>query len=71
MPIRVYEALCVVTVVITLAVMARSRSPRVLLAEYAALALSGFAGEETMITSGQMRGTSTGTSRSFASQASP
>jgi hypothetical protein len=49
MPIRVFESLSVITVAITLWAMAKKRSPRALLGEYAALAVAGFVGEETMI----------------------
>ncbi|MFO0551079.1 MAG: hypothetical protein U0271_22000 [Polyangiaceae bacterium] len=44
-----FQIACAVVVVATLATMARQRPPRVLLAEYASLAIAGFLGEETCI----------------------
>lgn len=49
MPLAVFEAACVVVVAITLAVMAQRRPARELLADYAALAVAGWIGEETCV----------------------
>jgi hypothetical protein len=49
MPIRVFEAACVVVVVVTLIAMARRTEPRALVTDYALLAIAGFLGEETCV----------------------
>ncbi len=49
MDFATFELACIVIVVLTLAVMARVRSPRAVLTEYAALAVAGFVGEQTCI----------------------
>lgn len=49
MPLRVFEAACIAVVVLTLALMSRRVPPRVLLVDYAALALAGFIGEDSCV----------------------
>jgi hypothetical protein len=49
MSLPFFEIACVVVVLLTLATMARTRDPRVLLRDYAALAVAGFVGEESCI----------------------
>lgn len=49
MSLRLFEALSVATVLLTLVVMARSRSPKTLVVEYVSLAVAGWLGEESMI----------------------
>ena len=44
MPLRLFEAACVVIVVATLIAMSRRTEPRALLTDYALLALAGFIG---------------------------
>lgn len=49
MPLPVFEAACLVVVALTLAVMARRQPWRELAADYAALAVAGWIGEETCV----------------------
>ncbi len=49
MSLRLFEILCAATIVLTLAAMSRGRAVKGLVVEYAALALAGFLGEESMI----------------------
>jgi hypothetical protein len=49
MPIALFELCCVVIVLATLAILARTRPPGVLLADYAALALAAWIGEESCV----------------------
>jgi hypothetical protein len=47
--IAVFELACVVVVIATIAVMARTRDPRVLVLDYLALAVAGYLGEQSCI----------------------
>lgn len=49
MPIRTFEAACVVIVIATLAAMSKRTGPRPLLTDYALLAVAGLIGEQTAI----------------------
>ncbi len=49
MPLPVFEIACVAVVVLTLAAMARTRAPRELVLDYAALAAAAFAGEDSCV----------------------